>query len=763
MSKIKMLIAPGDNSGSGKFRCIDPHVNLQNNFSEDFFIDIDHDIDFSNISFLKKYDAVFIHLNLLRQKNKEAISIINNLKKLDIKVIVDIDDHWELDPSHGYYQSAKLDNLFSISIECIKLADMVTTTTETLRNVIKVYNKNVVILPNAINPNEEQFKIKKTESDLIRFGWLGGSCMTPDTEILTNDGWKRFDELNKTETVATLNPKTNEVEYHKPNGYICEPFEGELNCAKNGLVEYEVTQNHNMYASIANSLTHKKLNLELIQSEKIHGKNFHVKRDGIWLGKEEEYFILPSLKEYSESFNEKPFKMDKWLEFFGFWMAEGWTSKTRGLYQVGIAQTKKNGSLNHMFNLLIELGFNPTYTKDKTQLRVFDKQLWYYLSYFGCANEKFIPKDILNLCERQLNIFLKWFIIGDGHIEKNKYERMRAFTSSPSLANDLQEIALKIGISATITNRGKRTTEIKGIKIKNQYDSLTVNFSKHPNISRHHKNTPLIKSEAQYNKYYKGNVYCVEVENHIIYVRRNGKPMWIGNSHIKDIELLSDFSAAQKSLPKKTQIVLCGFNPKGIVQTRNPQTGEIETTPMKPQESSWFMYELFLTNNYKNLENDPEYLKYLVSFIDDPNYNTTNKLYRRVWTKPITQYGTGYNQFDISLIPLNVSKFNSYKSQLKVIEAGFHKKAVIAQNYGPYTIDLINSVDKGGGWNNNGNALMVEPSKNHKQWFKYAKKLTENPNLITELGEKLYETVKEKYNLNNVTKNRSEYYKKLLK
>ena len=36
--------------------------------------------------------------------------------------------------------------------------------------------------------------------------------------------------------------------------------------------------------------------------------------------------------------------------------------------------------------------------------------------------------------------------------------------------------------------------------------------------------------------------------------------------------------------------------------------------------------------------------------------------------------------------------FNKVKSQLKVIEAGFHKKALIAQNFGPYQIDCINAV-----------------------------------------------------------------------
>ena len=37
--------------------------------------------------------------------------------------------------------------------------------------------------------------------------------------------------------------------------------------------------------------------------------------------------------------------------------------------------------------------------------------------------------------------------------------------------------------------------------------------------------------------------------------------------------------------------------------------------------------------------------------------------------------------------------FNKVKSQLKVIEAGFHKKALIAQNFGPYQIDCINAID----------------------------------------------------------------------
>lgn len=408
MSKIKILVAPGDKAGSGKFRCVDPHVNLQNNFSDDFFVDIDYSIDFSDSNYLKKFDVIFIH-RIPQHRHNEAINIIKNLKKIGLKVIIDTDDHWNLDPSHGLYHTIKKEKIPMILVECLKLADMVTVPTSILASEVKKYNKNVFVLPNAIDPNEEQFKPKKTESELIRFGWLGGS------------------------------------------------------------------------------------------------------------------------------------------------------------------------------------------------------------------------------------------------------------------------------------------------------------------------------------------------------------------SHIKDIELLKSLGSMQKTFNKKTQFVLCGFDTRGKVQMTDPNTGELTQRPMQPQETTWFLYELFLTDSYRNLENDPDYLKYLVSFKDDPNYDILNKPYRRIWTKPISQYANGYNNFDIALAPLNDSNFNKYKSQLKVIEAGFHKKAIIAQNYGPYTIDLINAVDKGGSWNTNGNSLLVDPSKNHKQWVKHAKKLTENPELITELGEKLYETVKDKYDLNNVTKIRAEIYKNLIK
>lgn len=407
MSKINILVNPNDRAGSGKYRCVDPHVALQNNHGTEFFVEINHEIDFNDDNYLKKFQLFFFH-RVPGGNFDNALEIIKKIKSFGGKVIVDLDDHWSLDPSHGMYHQSKTHNFTNTIVSAVKLADLVTVTTNILQKEVIKHNKNCVVLPNAINPNEPQFKPTPKESDKLRFGWLGGS------------------------------------------------------------------------------------------------------------------------------------------------------------------------------------------------------------------------------------------------------------------------------------------------------------------------------------------------------------------SHAKDIELLKGVPQRAKEYVDKVQFVLCGYDIRGNVRMFNKETNQWMERPMQPVETTWFMYEIFMTDNFKLLEKHPDYLKHLLKFDPQLTYDDTNLPYRRIWTKSIESYAKGYNEFDVALAPLVDNSFNKYKSQLKVIEAGFHKKALIAQNYGPYTIDLISAVDKGGSFNENGNCLLVDSSKNHKQWSQHVKRLIDNPNLVKDLGEKLYETVKDTYNLNNVTKNRAEIYKTLL-
>jgi glycosyltransferase involved in cell wall biosynthesis len=235
---------------------------------------------------------------------------------------------------------------------------------------------------------------------------------------------------------------------------------------------------------------------------------------------------------------------------------------------------------------------------------------------------------------------------------------------------------------------------------------------------------------------------------------------WLGgSSHLHDLALMDGFVQKNSMINDKLQYVICGFDIRGTVTEVNPQTGEQKQRNILPHETVWARYEEIFTSNYKTT--DEEYKKFLLNFKEEEYKSNTELPYVRVWTKPVNTYAMNYSKFDISLAPIKNHIFNRMKSQLKVIEAGFYKKALIASEIGPYTIDLVHCL-KNGEFNDNGNAILIPENRNHSDWSKSIKKLVDNPEMITELGERLYNTVKDKYDLNKVTDERASWYKSLI-
>jgi glycosyltransferase involved in cell wall biosynthesis len=401
--KINVLVLPSDRTGVGKFRSLDPHITLQNLYPDDFHIDIDYEPIINDINYWKKYQIVHAHRSI-GQNYDMAPQIIRQLRSLGIIVIVDIDDYWLPTKEHPIHSVIKLHNIDKKIIENLKVAKYVTTTTILYADVIRKFNKNVFVFPNAINPNDPQFKEPTLPSDKVRVGWLGGS------------------------------------------------------------------------------------------------------------------------------------------------------------------------------------------------------------------------------------------------------------------------------------------------------------------------------------------------------------------SHLHDLMLLDKSFASLSKHRSKLQFVLCGFDTRGIVTEINAETNEQKKRNIKPEETVWATYEKIFTQNYSII--DLDYKNFLLKFAQETYEGEENQSYLRVWTKPVTSYAKNYSKFDISLAPIKNHVFNLMKSQLKVIEAGFYKKAIIASNLGPYTIDLKHAINKNGF--GSGNALLVDENNNKYDWGKYIEKLMKNPNLITDLGESLYETVKDKYSLITVTNNRAEFYKSII-
>jgi len=404
MSKIKVLVVPSDRTGVGKFRSVDPHVFLQNLYGNDFHVDIDYEPSYDDMSFWSQYQIVAFHRSI-GPDFERANELIQKLNSLGIITIADIDDYWMPGKEHPIHDIIKFNKINEKIVANLKVATYVTTTTKIFADEIKKFNKNVVVFPNAINPNEPQFKEPTLESDRLRIGWLGGS------------------------------------------------------------------------------------------------------------------------------------------------------------------------------------------------------------------------------------------------------------------------------------------------------------------------------------------------------------------SHLHDIQLLDQPFGKIMNLKDKLQFVLCGFDTRGTVTEINQQTGEHKKRDILPHETVWARYEEIFTQKHSLVSED--YKKYLLNYTQEVYPNQYDESYVRVWTQPVTSYAKNYSKFDVSLAPIKNTMFNRMKSQLKVIEAGFYKKALIASDLGPYTIDLKHCLDHGNFVD--GNAMLVNENRNHSDWAKYIKKLVENPNLVKDMGERLYETVKDTYDLNNVTRDRAEFYKSLIK
>ena len=151
MSKIKVLVVPSDRSGVGKFRSVDPHIFLQNQYPEDFHVDIVYEPPYDDVNFWTQYQIVAYHRSIGPDFEK-AHRLIQMLNSLGVITICDIDDYWMPGKEHPIHDIIRVNKINEKIVANLKVSKYVTTTTTLFADEIKKANKNVVVFPNAINP-----------------------------------------------------------------------------------------------------------------------------------------------------------------------------------------------------------------------------------------------------------------------------------------------------------------------------------------------------------------------------------------------------------------------------------------------------------------------------------------------------------------------------------------------------------------------------------------------------------------------------------
>ena len=388
-----------------------------------------------------------------------------------------------------------------------------------------------------INPNTKKptkIFISNRSKDLIALNQhmlVAGvtGCLSDDTEVLTKDGWKLFKDVSLNEEVLTMNPKTFEMEYIKPVDKIDKPYKGQMIEFDGKDMNFSVTPDHKMFVK-------KGKKFEFVPAMKINSKTIF-KRSGIWKGKKVEYFILDGTTSGNQNkYEPLKIKMDTWLEFMGWYLSEGSAKKTKdGHYTTTITQKKKE-NLGKIESCLSEMPFH--YRKVKRQNNggfnyiISDKQLTEYLLQFGHSKDKFIPQNIKELAPDQLKIFLNAYRLGDGTINKG---HVVYYTSSKKMADDLQELFLKVGKAGIMRKvktkdrkiydykDGKRLTQPRIIHGGGLIYIISEQNKTEPGFNKRFTDTKI--------KDYDGRIYCLTLPiYHLLYVRRDGKTMWVGNS-----------------------------------------------------------------------------------------------------------------------------------------------------------------------------------------------------------------------------------------
>ena len=338
----------------------------------------------------------------------------------------------------------------------------------------------------------------------------GHSCYDEQTEVLTEGGWKLWAEVaqnwqaGKTAFLATLNPQTNLLEYLLPTRVVAEPYQGQMYCVRGKYVDLCVTPNHQMWVCPTTTKQGRlKQDYRLIQADQLEGVSCAYQLTARWEGPEPETFVIGG-----RSINAKAF-----MKFVGFFVGDG--HHDRRYHSYVQFHLRKQREIQYLETVAPECGFDVR--RHGRKHGIISPCLGDVMrTFYDDQKRKSIPREWLEFGPGLLACLWDGLMHSDGSFGA-KNDLVYATTSQP-LRDQIYEIALKIGCSA--------------YAIPHVKDGYQPCYAIHINRT---VAKPVV-NKLNYAKQdewiaYDGMVYCAEMPaNHILFVRRNGRAVWSGNS-----------------------------------------------------------------------------------------------------------------------------------------------------------------------------------------------------------------------------------------
>lgn len=344
-----------------------------------------------------------------------------------------------------------------------------------------------------------------------------GYCTTEDTEILTSSGWVGWPSYNWQDPVGTVNTLTGMMEFQKPIQKHVYEYNGEIIYSTNSRIDFGVTPDHKMLVrkwdeakrTLANEYTFQKagelgwyFGLPSAPKGYVGTELVEVGIEGDRQYDGDDFIMLCSLI-VSDGYAGGSEKTKNWVSFCCF---------KDSRYDACAALAQRVGFKENPSRKGVWIRYNAGALANWLRANIYDNPALK-------SQSKRIPAIIKCASQRQIKLFLHTF--GD----KNHKTEEAYYTASSGLADDLQELFMRIGKRAGISKRGPRTALTTGgdqVKEIRSGVSYTVTVSTTDQLSIDRK-----KHLAK--DHYKGMVYCAGVPNGTLITRRNGSVLISSN------------------------------------------------------------------------------------------------------------------------------------------------------------------------------------------------------------------------------------------
>jgi hypothetical protein len=326
-------------------------------------------------------------------------------------------------------------------------------------------------------------------------------CVDEETEILTKDGWKRYNEIQKDDIVYSYSIENKKIELDIAKDVIINEYSGEMYEIKNSNLDMLLSPNHRV-------LYRQRGGDYLIKKAK-EFENF----------KSQVQFPVAGLYEGTTILSDEKIALAAWIISEGSFLGSGIR-----IYQ------KYEEKTQIIKNLLDKIGYGYTLNKRSDGMNVFYIHSKHKKDILFFVKDKDIPEWVYSLDQRQFDIFLSNLVKGDGCA--NSETSGQYYSSNVDLIDRLQ-IACTLHNYRTIKQYKKGGFKNGGWRLLySKRDTVDYAFSKND-----------IKKVE-----YKGIIWCVNTSNTTIICRRNGKVFITGNcmghDHKKSVGLVTKLSLA---------------------------------------------------------------------------------------------------------------------------------------------------------------------------------------------------------------------------